>query len=144
MIRTGLIGALAAVAALTGAACGDDDRQAPRAPARAVDWAGCSPITCGGEGRPDYLIATITTLEGTYTGHGVQITQAMKIVLEERGWGAGDHGVGLQVCHEVPAGEDAPSPAMCRRTARSFARTAASWSSTAHRPRAARSRWPRS
>jgi branched-chain amino acid transport system substrate-binding protein len=122
MTRIGLIGALAAVAALTGAACGDDDRQAPRAPARTVDSAGCSPIAYGGEGRPDYLIATITTLEGTYTGHGVQVTQALKMVLEDRGWRAGDHGVGLQVCHEVPAGDDAPSPVLCRRTARAFAR----------------------
>jgi branched-chain amino acid transport system substrate-binding protein len=122
MTRTGLIGALATVAALTGAACGDDDRQATRAPAHAVDSAGCSAIAYGGEGRPDYLIATITTLEGTYTGHGVQVTQALKMVLQERGWRAGDHGVGLQVCNEVPAGRDAPSPAKCRRTARAFAR----------------------
>jgi branched-chain amino acid transport system substrate-binding protein len=122
MTRIGLIGALAAVAALAGAACGDDDQQAPLAPARAVDSAGCSPIAYGGEGRPDYLIATITTLEGTYTGHGVQVTQALKMVLAERGWRAGDYGVGLQVCNEVPAGGDAPSPAKCRRTARAFAR----------------------
>jgi branched-chain amino acid transport system substrate-binding protein len=122
MIRKGLIGALAAVAALTGAACGEDDRQASQAPARAVESAGCSPISYGGEGRPDYLIATITTLQGTYTGHGVQITQALKMVLGERGWRAGDYGVGLQVCNEVPPGGDAPSPAKCRRTARAFAR----------------------
>jgi branched-chain amino acid transport system substrate-binding protein len=122
MTRIGAIAALAAVAALTGAACGDDDRQTSRAPVRAVGLAGCSPITYGGEGRPDYLIATITTLEGTYTGHGVQVTQAMKMVLGERGWRAGDYGVGLQVCNEVPAGGDAPSPGKCRRTARAFAR----------------------
>jgi branched-chain amino acid transport system substrate-binding protein len=43
-------------------------------------------------------------------------------VLDERGWRAGDYRVGLQVCNEVPAGGDAPSPAKCRRTARAFAR----------------------
>jgi branched-chain amino acid transport system substrate-binding protein len=122
MTRIGLIGALAAAATLTGVACGGDDGQATRTPARVVDLTGCSPISYGGEGRPDFLIATITTLEGTYTGHGVQVTQALKMVLEERGWEAGDHSVGLQVCNEVPAGGDAPSPAKCRRTARAFAR----------------------
>jgi branched-chain amino acid transport system substrate-binding protein len=122
ILRPAFIAALAAVAALTGAACGGDDDQTSRAPARAVELTGCSPITYGGEGRPDYLIGTITTLAGTYTGHGVQVTQAMKMVLGERDWRAGDYGVGLQVCSEVPAGGDAPSPAKCRRTARSFAR----------------------
>jgi branched-chain amino acid transport system substrate-binding protein len=122
MTRSGVIAALAAAAALTGAACGDDDRQTSPAPASAVGLAGCSPITYGGEGRPDYLIGTITTLEGTYTGHGVQVTQALKMVLGERDWRAGDYGVGLQVCNEVPAGGDAPTPGLCRRTARAFAR----------------------
>jgi branched-chain amino acid transport system substrate-binding protein len=124
ILRPAFIAALAAVAALTGAACGDDDEQASRAPARAVGLTGCSSITYGGEGRPDYLIGAMATLEGSYTGHGVQVMQALRMVLEERGWRAGDHGVGMQVCSEVPAGGDAPSPAKCRRTARAFARNA--------------------
>jgi branched-chain amino acid transport system substrate-binding protein len=117
-----LVAALAAIA-LAGAACGEDDERAEEIPpATPLQASGCSPVSFGGEGRPDFLIATITTLEGTYTGHGVQVTQALKMVLSERGWRAGDYGVGLQVCNEVPAGGDAPSPAKCRRTARAFAR----------------------
>jgi branched-chain amino acid transport system substrate-binding protein len=122
MIRARLIGACAAAAVLTGAACGDDEQPTTFAPARPVELAGCSPVTYAGQGRPDVLIAAVTTLQGEYTGHGVQVTQALKTVLRERGWQAGDFSVGLQVCNEVAASGDAPSPGKCRRNARAFAR----------------------
>jgi branched-chain amino acid transport system substrate-binding protein len=120
VIPPGLITALAAAAALTGAACGEDGPKI--APARPVESSGCSPVTFGAEGRPDFLIATSTALQGEYTGHGVQVAQALKMVLAERGWRAGEHAVGLQVCDEVAASGDASSPAKCRRNARAFAR----------------------
>jgi branched-chain amino acid transport system substrate-binding protein len=122
MIRTGLIAALATAAALTSAACGDSGQQSNIPPARPVASSGCSPVTYRGEGRPDFLIAVSTPLQGEYTGHGVQISQALKMVLGERGWRAGDYGVGLQICDEVAASGDAASPAKCRRHARAFGR----------------------
>jgi branched-chain amino acid transport system substrate-binding protein len=121
-IRLALIAALAAAAAVTSAACGDGQRQSNIPPARPVDSSGCSPVTYGGEGRPDFLIATSTALQGEYTGHGVQIAQALRMVLVERGWRAGDYNVGLQICDEVAASGDAASPAKCRRNARAFGR----------------------
>jgi branched-chain amino acid transport system substrate-binding protein len=120
--RTTLIAALAAVAALTGAACGEDDQRTDVPPATPVAAAGCSSVSYGGEGRPDFLIATITVLQGAFTDHGVQIAQAMKMVLEERDWRAGDYTVGLQICGETTASGDAASPVKCRRNARAFAR----------------------
>ena len=122
MMRAGLIAALAAAAALTSAACGEDGRNENIPPARPVESSGCSPVAFGGEGRPDFLIAVPTTLQGEYTGHGVQVTQALKMVLAERGWRAGDYTVGLQVCDEVAATGDAASPTKCRRHARAFVR----------------------
>jgi branched-chain amino acid transport system substrate-binding protein len=122
VIRHGLTATLVAAAALTSAACGDSGQRADIPPARAVDSLGCSPVSYGGEGRPDFLIATSTALQGEYTGHGVQIVQALKMVLSERGWRAGDYTVGLQVCDEVAASGDASSPAKCRRNARAFGR----------------------
>jgi branched-chain amino acid transport system substrate-binding protein len=122
VIRPGLIAALVAAAALTSAACGEDEQESNIPSARPVESSGCSPVTYGGEGRPDFLIATSTALQGEYTGHGVQIVQALKMVLAERGWRAGDHRVGLQICDEVAASGDASSPAKCRRNARAFGR----------------------
>ena len=123
MTRASIIGALAAAAALAGAACGDDERNEARIPpAQPVESSGCSPVTYGGEGRPDFLIATSTVLQGQFTDHGVQISQALKMVLGERDWRAGDYTVGLQICGETTASGDASSPEKCRRNARAFAR----------------------
>jgi branched-chain amino acid transport system substrate-binding protein len=122
MMRAVLIGAVTAAAVSVAACGGDDGRQANVPPARPVESSGCSPVTYGGEGRPDFLIATSTALQGEYRGHGVQVAQALKLVLAERRWRAGDYTVGLQICDEVAASGDAPSPVKCRRNARAFGR----------------------
>jgi branched-chain amino acid transport system substrate-binding protein len=122
MSRARLIPALTAVAALVVAACGNDEQAADVPPATPVASSGCSPVSYGGEGRPDFLIATSTVLQGQFTDHGVQISQAMKMVLDERDWRAGDYTVGLQICGETTASGDASSPVKCRRNARAFAR----------------------
>jgi branched-chain amino acid transport system substrate-binding protein len=116
-----LIATIVATAALILSACGGNEtRRAEVVPAQPVMASGCSPITYGGKGRPDFLIGTITTLAGQFASHGIQIVQAMKLVLSERDWRAGDYTVGLQVCGETDG--DSPSPTKCRRTARAFAR----------------------
>jgi branched-chain amino acid transport system substrate-binding protein len=123
MIRAGLIGALTAAAALAAVACGEDaDRETNIPPASPVQSSGCSPVAYGGEGRPDFLIAASTVLQGQFTDHGVQVSQALKMVLAERDWRAGDYTVGLQICGETTASGDASSPEKCRRNARAFAR----------------------
>jgi hypothetical protein len=74
---------------------GDGGQEPDVPPARALDASGCSPITYGGRGRPDLLIASSTVLQGQFIAHGVQISQSLKLVLGERDWRAGEHGVGL-------------------------------------------------
>jgi hypothetical protein len=75
--------------ALTTASCGGDDDTSP-VPRAAVPIkaSGCSPVSYGGEGRPDFLIGTSTVLTGAYGGHGIQVSQALKMVLDERDWRA--------------------------------------------------------
>jgi branched-chain amino acid transport system substrate-binding protein len=118
-----ILRAIAIALTATCAACGgDDEPEADLAPMRPVDASGCSPVTYGGEGRPDFLIAASTVLQGQFIDHGVQISQALKLVLSERDWRAGKYGVGLQLCDETTAaaGDDS-DPARCRRNARAFA-----------------------
>ena len=122
MTRAPVIAALAAVAAMAGAACGEDEQRTDVPPATPVATSGCAPVSYGGQGRPDFLIATSTVLQGQFTDHGVQISQAMKMVLDEQDWRAGDYTVGLQICGETTASGDAASPTKCRRNARAFAR----------------------
>ena len=135
--RLAVVAAIAAVA-LMGAACGGDDESDQEAPpATPVEASGCSPVTYGGEGRPDFLIAASTVLQGQFVDHGVQISQALKLVLDERDWRAGDYSVGLQLCDETTArSSDDSDPARCRRNARAFSSNssvlavAGPWSST--------------
>lgn len=117
--------ALFLVSATALVACGaeDDDRQAPSGPpARPVAAPICSDVTYGGRGRPRLLIVVSSGFQGVYKGHGVQTAQAMKMVLAERGWRAGEYTVGMQACEETDAETGAPSPAKCARNARAFAR----------------------
>jgi branched-chain amino acid transport system substrate-binding protein len=118
-------------------ACGgDDERGQSVPPARPVESSGCSPVSYGGEGRPDFLIGASTVLQGQFVDHGVQISQALKLVLAERDWRAGDYTVGLQLCDETTAGGDESDPAKCRSNARAFGRNksviavAGPWSSS--------------
>jgi branched-chain amino acid transport system substrate-binding protein len=110
---------LASVLALA-AACGDQDR--PELPAaRALPETICGPITYGGEGKPQLLIANSGALQGPQTDHGIQNAQAAKMVLAQRSWRAGKFNVGVQVCDEATASTPAPSPTKCARNAGAFA-----------------------
>jgi branched-chain amino acid transport system substrate-binding protein len=110
-------------AAVAIAACGDDEPAAnDLPPARAVQATGCSPIRHGGEGRPELLIGVSTILAGQYADHGIQVSQALRLVLDDRDWRAGDYNVGLQICGETTPAGDTADPKLCRRTARAFAR----------------------
>jgi branched-chain amino acid transport system substrate-binding protein len=123
MRRALLIGAVAAATAVAVAEFGQGGERGASVPgARPIDLPGCSSVSYGGSGRPDYLIAASTGLQGRAAEYGVQEGQALKLVLEERGWRAGDISVGLQICDEMEASRGISSPAKCRRNARAFAR----------------------
>ena len=118
MRRAGALAVLVCVATLV-AACGDEDRPALPA-ARALPEAICGPITYGGDGRPQLLIANSGALQGPQTDHGIQNAQATKMVLAQHGWRAGRFTVGVQVCDEATASSTAPSPTKCARNAHAF------------------------
>jgi branched-chain amino acid transport system substrate-binding protein len=123
MNRSPLAALAILAAAVAIAACGDDEPAARDLPAaRAVQATGCSPIRYGGEGRPELLIGVSTILAGQFADHGIQVSQALRMVLGDRDWRAGDYNVGLQICGETTPKGDASDPELCRRTARAFAR----------------------
>lgn len=119
MTRTGVVLLVAAMAAAAG--CGEDEPDA-RSPevARAVPTSVCSPIAYGGEGRPRFVVPLVAPLQNAFGDHGVQNTQAIKQVLQERGWRAGEHRVGIQVCDEANA-EEYVDLDKCERNAQAFA-----------------------
>ena len=100
-------------------------------PAHPLSASICSPVAYGGPGRPQFLIVAHSAFQGTYKGHGVQTAQAIKMVLAERGWRAGEYTVGMQACEETDAKTGVPSPEKCApQRAGVRARTAAcsAWS----------------
>jgi branched-chain amino acid transport system substrate-binding protein len=121
MIRATLVAAVALATALAVAAFGRDDEGAIRS-ASPVNLPWCSSPVYGREGRPDVLIALGTSLQGRAAEYGVQDSQALKLVLAERGWRAGNLSVGLQICDEMTASRGLSSPSKCRRNARALAR----------------------
>jgi branched-chain amino acid transport system substrate-binding protein len=136
-VRAVAICTISVAATLAIPACtGNQESEPDLRPARPVETTGCSPVSYGGEGRPDLLIAASTVLQGQFVDHGVQIAQALKLVLAERDWKAGDYSVGLQLCDEATAKTDEADPAKCRSNARAFARNrgviavAGPWSSS--------------
>jgi branched-chain amino acid transport system substrate-binding protein len=120
-MRAAFMGAVATGAAVAAAAFGQTDDGALR-DAQPLELPGCSPMTYGGEGRPDVIVAASTALQGRAAEYGVQDTQALKLVLDERGWRAGEFRVGLQICDEMTASGGLPSPTRCGLNARAFAR----------------------
>jgi branched-chain amino acid transport system substrate-binding protein len=114
----------ALVASVGGGGCGHSQRtpSAPLPPVRAIASAGCSPVSYGGPGTPQLLIGASTALQGQFSDHGVQVSQALKLVLAQHRWRAGPYRVGLQICDETTAKSDFFDPAKCRSNARAFAR----------------------
>ncbi len=123
MTRAFLPAVAAAATAITIAACGTSSKNhAPPPPARSIASSGCSPITYGGAGRPQFLIAASTALQGQVKEHGVQIAQALKLVLAQHDWKAGPYRIGLQICDETTAKSDYADADKCAANARAFTR----------------------
>lgn len=120
MRRRALVVALLAAAVAAPAACGGSGGSSSAPAATPVPLSICSRIAYRGEGRPRFLIPLVGPFQGAYSDHGVQNAQAVKVVLQQRGWRAGEHAVGTQLCDEASA--DAPIDlAKCKRNARAFA-----------------------
>ena len=120
MIRAGSLVTLLAVLVV---ACGGDDEgdrsgAAVSAPAPAP-LESCSRVYYEGAGRPEVLIATDLPLQGTYANDGLQGTRAVRIVMEDRGYRAGEHSVGYVSCDQSTP-KDAYTPAKCRRSGRAY------------------------
>jgi len=121
MRRARITAAVVLVAALPSACGGGGDSHPSPPAARPVAASICGPVTYGGKGRPQVLIVNSGPLQGPQSDHGIQNAQALKLVLAQRGWRAGELTVGVQVCDEASAASPLPSPAKCARNAKAFA-----------------------
>jgi branched-chain amino acid transport system substrate-binding protein len=98
---TALIG-LTAVLALLAAGCGGGGGGGG-GKVTALPASSCSDIFYQGEGDPDYIIASDLPLQGSGRTQTVQMTEAIKFILKQNDFKAGDYKIGYQSCDDSTA-----------------------------------------
>ena len=96
-----VLGLLVAALALVAAGCGggDDGGGAPEA----LPSSSCTGIEFKGDGEPDLLIASDLPMQGPSTVVTEQMVAAVRQVLDNYEWKAGDYNIGYQVCDDSTA-----------------------------------------
>jgi branched-chain amino acid transport system substrate-binding protein len=81
-----------------------------------VDTATCSDVLYEGEGKPNAIIVSDTDLRGANRASATATVRAIKGVLRQRGFRAGDYRIGYQSCYSDDDGD-------CERNAKAYAAT---------------------
>ena len=69
----------------------------------ALPSSSCGELEFGGEGEPQVLLASDLPLQGASRTQTTQINDAIRFVLDQRGWKAGDVNVAFQACDDATA-----------------------------------------
>ncbi|MCZ7588106.1 MAG: branched-chain amino acid ABC transporter substrate-binding protein [Gaiella sp.] len=95
-----LVGLVVVALALVAAGCGGDDGGgAPEA----LPSSSCTAIEYEGDGDPDYIIASDLPLQGSSRTQTIQMNDAIRQVLKNRDFAAGDYKIGFQACDDATA-----------------------------------------
>jgi branched-chain amino acid transport system substrate-binding protein len=135
--KRGLLGVLAllvAALALVAAGCGGDDDDAAGdggtnteatggtgGNVEALPSSSCTAIEYEGEGDPDVLIASDFPLQGSSRTQTIQIVEAIRYLLEEQNYKAGDHNVAFQSCDDSTAQAGKWDSGKCSTNAQAYA-----------------------
>jgi branched-chain amino acid transport system substrate-binding protein len=127
-----VIGALALVAA----GCGGDDGGGgtgatdtggePAAGAvEELPASSCGPLEYEGEGEPNALLVSDLPLQGGSRTQTLQMNDAMRFVLDEAGWKAGDVNIAFQPCDDATAQAAKWDSAKCTQNANNYSQNEA-------------------
>jgi branched-chain amino acid transport system substrate-binding protein len=126
---------LVAALALVAAGCGGDDDEgtgdtgeAPSAETGAVEElpaSSCGPLEYGGEGEPNALLVSDLPLQGGSRTQTLQMNDAIRFVLDEAGWTAGDVNIAFQPCDDATAQAAKWDSAKCTQNANNYAQNEA-------------------
>ncbi len=113
-----LVGLLIALVALVAAGCGGSGGgSAPEA----LPSSSCTAIEYEGDGNPDYLIVSDLPLQGASRTQTVQMVDAVRYVLKQAGFKAGDYNIGFQSCDDATAQAGKWDSGKCSQNANSYA-----------------------
>jgi branched-chain amino acid transport system substrate-binding protein len=127
-----LLALVVGVLALTAAGCGgdDDDGDGGAADTSASDGGGgvealpssmCSDLEYEGEGEPDVIVASDLPLQGSSRTQTIQMTEAIRKVLADANYKAGDLNVAYQSCDDATAQAAKWDSAKCNQNAQQYA-----------------------
>jgi branched-chain amino acid transport system substrate-binding protein len=110
------LGLLVAVLALVASGCGGDEGGVTALPASS-----CTDVEFEGEGEPDVLIASDLPLQGGDRTQTLQMQDAIRFVLSQRDWKAGDLNVGYQGCDDSTAQAASWDSGKCSENGQAYA-----------------------
>jgi branched-chain amino acid transport system substrate-binding protein len=108
--------------ALVAAGCGgdDDDGGGGGGNVTALPASSCGDLQYGGEGEPDYLVASDLPLQGGSRTQTIQMNKAIVYELEQRDWKAGDKKIAFQACDDASAQLAKWDPSKCSANANAY------------------------
>ncbi len=125
---------LVAVLAVLAAGCGGDDDEGSGdggttteassgggAGVEALPSSSCTAVEYEGEGEPDVLLASDFPLQGSSRTQTIQIVEAIRVLLEEANYKAGDHNVAYQSCDDSTAQAGKWDSGKCSTNAQAYA-----------------------
>ena len=130
MKKRGLLAFFALVVAslaLVAAGCGGDDEESGGGGGgnggeiQALPSSSCTGIEYKGEGDPDMLIVSDLPLQGSSRTQTIQIVGAIRYLLDQRDWKAGDHKVAFQSCDDSTAQAGKWESGKCSQNANGYA-----------------------
>jgi len=108
------------VAALTLVAAGCGGGGGGGAP-EALPSSSCTAIDYGGDGDPDYILASDLPLQGSSRVQNTQIVAAIKYALQQANYKAGDYNIGYQSCDDATAQAGSWDSGKCSANANAYA-----------------------
>ena len=94
---------------------------APSGSVKTLPSSSCSKLEYKGEGKPDVLIASDFPLQGASRFQQTQIVEAIRFVLDQRKWKAGDLKVAFQSCDDATAQAGKWDSGKCSQNANNYA-----------------------
>jgi branched-chain amino acid transport system substrate-binding protein len=111
------LGLLVAALALVASGCGGGDGGG----VTALPASSCTDVEYEGEGDPDVLIASDLPMQGGDRVQTLQMADAIRFILREREWKAGDLNVAYQVCDDATAQAAAWDSGKCSENGTAYA-----------------------